>query len=334
MTIVIGGGISGVSCAQVLNDRGHAVTLIDRGHRLGGRMALRTIRNSGTRFDGRVVDIGASYFTVSDPLFSTIVQGWVDRGLARPWTDAFHVDTASEDAGLRRGPMRYAATHGLRSLVEDIAVNLSSTIVESNRTVGIVEVRGGELMVDDSVTGAVALCMPDPQARAIVDVTDPQLRTFADATLGIEWEPTIAVTALYAEQLWAPFDGIFVNDSPVLTWIANDGSRRGDGAPALVAHVNPILASQHLAAPEFVGPMAIAALAQVLGIDQQPAWFDVQRWTFARPLMARPEVCFLDGKHVIGLAGDAWAGGPRIEAAWLSGAALGGKMADRLDSHG
>ena len=45
------------------------------------------------RVDGRAVDIGASYFTVSDPEFEPVVTDWQQRGLARPWTDTFHATT-------------------------------------------------------------------------------------------------------------------------------------------------------------------------------------------------------------------------------------------------
>ncbi len=57
---IVGAGISGVACARVLTAAGIPVELVDRGRRAGGRMASR-------RHEGRPADIGASYFTVSDP---------------------------------------------------------------------------------------------------------------------------------------------------------------------------------------------------------------------------------------------------------------------------
>ena len=109
MVIVVGGGISGVACAGELNARGIAVQLHDRGHKLGGRMASRVIRDSETKFDGHIVDIGASYFTASAESFSAVVADWQSRGLARGWTDSFHRATPQGVAGVRGGPMRFAA---------------------------------------------------------------------------------------------------------------------------------------------------------------------------------------------------------------------------------
>ena len=60
--IVVGAGISGVACARALSEAGLAVRVLDRGRRIGGRMASRSV-------DGRPVDIGASYVTASDACF-------------------------------------------------------------------------------------------------------------------------------------------------------------------------------------------------------------------------------------------------------------------------
>ena len=57
-------------------------------------------------------------------------------------------------------------------------------------------------------------------------------------------------------------------------------------------------------------------------------------WTFAKPTAGRQEAFWLDTCGVVGLAGDEWAGGPRVEAAWLSGAALGQALAAALGAEG
>jgi len=299
---VIGGGISGVACANALAETGIDVTLRDRGRRLGGRMASRTLRDTGTDHDGRPVDIGASYFTARDPLFVTEVERWIEQGTVRPWTDAFHVAGPDGIVGVRSGPMRYAAPRGLRTVVESmlspgVGVNSADDV--------------SELPTD---TDAVALCMPIPQARRL----HPEIPESP-----ITWEPVIAVTCVFHERTWAEVDGVFVNDDPVLTWIADDGRRRGDDAPVLVAHVHPVLSAGHLQDPAGVVPQTVATLRRILGISDLPAWVDAHRWTFAKPMAAHEEPYWLSPDRRVGVAGDAWADGPRVEAAWLSGHALG-----------
>ena len=140
------------------------------------------------------------------------------------------------------------------------------------------------------------------------------------------WEPVLALVAVYDVRTW-DFDGAFVNDDPVLSFVADDGSRRGDGAPVLVAHSTPVLAAGHLANPVTAAPAMLAVLGN-LSQGGVPSWFTVKRWTYARPAHARPEVFAFDG--IVGRAGDGWAGVPRTQSAWVSGDALGRAMGEAL----
>ena len=311
MPIVVGGGISGIACARAMQDIGATPTVLDRGKALGGRMATRTLRDTGTAWDGHIVDIGASYFTVSDPQFRVVVDDWVARGLARPWTDTFHVADPSGIHGVRTGPMRYAAPGGLRSLVIDLAQPLDD--VRSDSDVSRVTTDAGRIQIDGVNTDAVALCMPVPQAHRIAALPEmPQT-----------WEPVIAVTAVFEERTWLEFDGAFVNDDPILSWIADDGRRRGDDAPVLVAHTDPVFAAMHLDDPTQVLPAAIEAITRILAVGERPLFVDVHRWSLAKPMAAHHALFWRDSHSALGIAGDAWADGPKVEAAWRSGNALG-----------
>ena len=308
--IVVGAGISGIACARVLQSAGFDVAVHDRGRVVGGRMASRRLRETGTPFDGRVVDIGASYFTVTDPDFAAVVDEWERAGIVRPWASGFHVAGPDGIVGVSGGPVRYAAPGGLRSLVTALAEGLADVHLQSE--IARVEVADDAVRVDDRTVPFAAVCMPWPQAARIVAGLDED---------PIVWEPVIAVTCVYGRRTWIELDGVFVNDDPVLTWIADDGRRRGDDAPVLVAHVHPVLAARHLADPASVIPAALAAIQRVLGIEALPDWVDAHRWTYAKPLAARSEDYWRSGP--LGMAGDAWAEGPKVEAAWLSGHRLG-----------
>jgi predicted NAD/FAD-dependent oxidoreductase len=318
---VVGAGISGVSAARALTERGLEVVVLDRGHRIGGRMATRTLRDTGLPYDGRVVDIGAAYLTADDPGFVEVVQQWVDSGVARPWTDTFLTGTLDGISGSTTGPMRYAAPAGLRSLVEDLAADL--TTVVNPRDVGSVERSGDGLLVDGERFDAAVLAMPGPQVRDVIADDDP----VQDALGDLEHLPVLSLTAAYAAHRWPELDGVFVNENERITFVAEDGRRRGDGAPVLVVQSHPEFAARHLDDPAAAAPELIAALRTALDVPS-PAWFEVKRWALARPDGHHEEpFALVDG---IGVCGDGWGAPPRIQTAWVSGLRLAEAVAASL----
>lgn len=323
----MGGGISGVACARSLVAAGADVRLVDRGRRLGGRMAARTV---DTVVGRHVVDTGASYFTVRDDGFAAVVAGWQERGLLREWTDTFHLSDGDGLIGTKVGPVRWAGTRGLRALVEDLAEGLQ---VEHPRDVTEVVPLGPDggagVLVDGERFDAAVLAMPDPQA---VDLLPPD--TAASLLDGSEWDwrPTIAVYAAWTARCWPEVDGVFVDGSPVVEWVADDGRRRGDGAPVLVAHTTPVFAASRLDDPASAVPHVVAELSRVLGRDlEEPEWARAHRWSLASPARARPAPDFaLTADGTVGVCGDAWGERSRVEAAWLSGTRLAAELAGRL----
>ena len=309
--IVVGAGISGIAAARSLNSAGLPVVVYDRGRRIGGRMAVRTT-------DDRPVDTGASYFTVSDPAFEAVVTDWQDRGLARPWTDTFHVYDGGELTP-KPGPVRWAAPRGLRAMVEDLASGLDV------REQTVSQVEPGP-MVDEQPAAAVVLAMPDPQAERLLHPSfGAEIKALTDA-----FQPVMVLTASWAERGWRDdVDGVFVAGDPDVAWIADEGRRRGDGAPVLVAHSTSELAAAHLSAPDDARAPMLATVQRVLGISDAPVSSRVHRWTFGKPAGTRKEPFYL-GESGIGLCGDAWSEKPRVESAYLSGRALGLAIADRL----
>ena len=304
---VVGAGISGVACARVLVAAGQHVTVIDRGRVVGGRMSSRRLPEADVR--PRQTDIGASYFTAQDERFLAVVQDWQRRGVARPWTDHFHTAGPAGLAEVKVGPMRWAAPGGLRSLVEDLSAGLA---VQRNREV--LQVKG--TWVDGEQYDAVVLAMPDPQALGLLEPTSAAAAVLADRP----WSPTFAVAAGFTSRTWpADFDGAFVNGSDILSWVADDGRRRGDDAPVLVAHTTPAYAAPLLADPKAALPDVVRALRTLLDLPA-PQWTFLQRWTYAQPVGDRAERFWLaDG---VGLCGDGW-GTAKIENAWRSGTLLG-----------
>jgi renalase len=317
---IVGAGIAGAACAAALRAGGVEVEIVERGRAPGGRLASPELH-------GRRVDLGAAYFTVADARFGDAVAGWAAAGVAREWTDTLDAVDGQDparppDRRAKPGPVRWAAPGGLRTLARSI---LGAAGVRPTYECEISR-------VDDVGHDAVVLAMPDPQAaRLLGDDGDG-----SDRVGWVDYEPVISVVAGWSRRHWPHVDAIFVNGDPDLTLIADDGARRGDGAPVLVAHSSVPRAHRHLEAPEDAVPAVLAATRRVLDIDAEPAWTHVHRWTFAKPSGTHGDAPFglvrRDGRTV-GICGDSWcpSGAPRVESAWLSGTRLGEQLATRLN---
>lgn len=288
--VVVGAGIAGLACARELVDAGVPVRVLERSAVPGGRMA-------SVERDGRQVDIGAAYVTADDAAFHGRLQTWRIDGLAHPWTDTFR----GQD-----GPatMRWSAPGGLRSLAREMSREL--------------EIRFRTEVTELPEAEAVVLAMPGPQAQRITD--------FPAAREQI-WSPVVTAILTYAERSWAPFAGAFVNDHPVLATVCDDGDRRGDLAPVLVAHSTPAFADEHPDDSAPVGELLASAVGEALAIDAKP---DVEliRWPEAQP---RPGHGGFARQGHIYLAGDAF-GRPRVQTAWLSGRAAARDIVKRRHS--
>ncbi|WP_229398225.1 NAD(P)/FAD-dependent oxidoreductase [Micromonospora okii] len=310
--VVVGAGIAGVACGAELARAGVPVRIYERARVAGGRMASK-------RFDGRPADLGAAYFTVSDPDFARVVRGWEAAGLAREWTDTF-VAYSADGRREAPGPVRWAAPRGLRSLVEHLAADLPVAVDRL-----VLGVEPGP-HVDGERCAAVALALPGPQAALLLD---PALAAATAAVAAQRWSSTLSGVLRFPARSWPAFRGAFVNDHPLLRLVCDDGDRRGDGAPVLVAHTTPGFAAGHLAQPTGAAPAVEQAVRDLLALPERAAHVHVHRWTYAMPAAPAGDATYHLDADGIGLAGDAF-GAPRVQTAWRSGRDLGRDLAARL----
>ena len=187
---IIGAGMAAVTCARTLVQAGHRVSVFEKSHTLGGRMATRT-SPFGT------FDHGAQYFTVRDPRFVQALQ--TTPGVCRPWS-ANTVQVLDEHgrvaaaAAPGREP-HWVASPGMSALVRQwaqplvdahrIELQTRVTAIERDtlnpsgwqlRTQGV-----GDSSHVYSGFDAVVLAVPSPQAQDLLQST-PKAGAMAIAT--------------------------------------------------------------------------------------------------------------------------------------------------------
>lgn len=324
---VVGVGIAGVSAAAVLADAGVSVDVFDMGENPGGRLAVRDLADPP--WPGHIVDVGASHFTVTEPEFAERVQMWQQQGLAHQWSDTFAV-VEGGNTRVETGRMRWSAASGLRSLARAEVSRIEQTgagRIHLAHKVSSVAVADGDAVVDGQRYSAAVLACPQPQALRILD---PETTTALREQLQSEWNPVISHTMVFTDREWPDHGLWFINGSPVLTSVADDGARRGDRAAVLVAHSTPDVARAHFDDPESAADLLTAATQHALGIAATPVTTITKRWGLAHPAAETPGEFAADPSGRVFACGDGWAQPARIEGAWLSGRRAAQALVARL----
>ena len=300
---IVGAGIAGLSCAEILQGAGHDVLLFDKARGGGGRMATRRVAlPSATVPDATVsFDHGAQYFTVRHPAFAAAVETWEACGLAARWPAA--------------GDVAWVAAPGMNAIVKAMAQPLT---IGWNSRVGSIRRIGRSWFLDavpDIAFDAVILAVPAEQAAPLLIDHDPAMAAIAQSCSSAPcWTAMVAF-----EDRIAIVDDI-VKDCGVIGWAARNSAKPGRSGPeAWVIQATEVFSRDHLEdEPAAIVDTLLAALAtQATRSLPEPIVRIAHRWRYARARAAYHE-CLWNTSTCLGAIGD-WLIAPRIESAWLSG---------------
>lgn len=302
---VIGAGVSGISASSTLVNAGYAVTLFDQGKSLGGRLGIRTLKLPP--YQGRNIDVGAAYFTVSEEKFKLKVDEWLNENLTHQWVDTFSV---IDEVGIinKSGPMRFVASGGLKNLLfSEIAKLKDKLDYFQDYKVREIEINE-KVLVDNKEYDAVVLALPAPQAERIVVNSEikSNLSKVKFNSVLVSWFSTNQVLA---------FDGIFVNNNPAINLLINEGSKQKDKNNICTIYSTHEFAITEINDLEAAKEKLLNEASKILNIDSSYLESGIMRWTLAHPMPSeRPKM-----PSNVAIVGDAFSENPRIEAAWLDG---------------
>jgi renalase len=312
--LVIGAGMAGLTAARYLHEAGWAVTVLDKGRGVGGRLASRSV--AGARFDH-----GAQYFSAKTPDFQKHVADWQAAGVAAAWhleKAAWAVDAHPRYIG--QGGMSTIAKH----LAEVVPVRTSEKVVRLRAEgMGVcAETERGQVYT----ARYLILTAPVPQSIALLDA-DNALPARERALLeGIGYEPCVAVMAVLDAPSAIPAPGGIKFENAPIAWLADNQQKGISAVPSVTIHASPAFSRTHF-------DYDLTQTGQRL-LDHAAAWvqagtvrtFEVHRWRYS--LAARrhqQEFVALEKPFPVLLGGDAFGMG-NVEGAFRSGRA----MAQRL----
>lgn len=347
---VVGAGMAGLVAARIWADAGMEVTLFDRSHRVGGRLATRHAA-SGVSFDH-----GAQYFTVRDNRFARYVRAWIQAGVAAPWNSQIVEIDDGKIGESKEDLPRYVGVPDMQAVAEHLAADLKIVL---ETPVGPIQGEPGNWRLtseDGRELGefdfVIANC-PPRQASAVFATQ----RELAETILAVPMAPCWAVMVELERPLGLAFDAAFVHHSP-LSWIARNNSKpHRAGHETWVLHATAEWSQKHLEedCDEVLVKLLTAFTAATGAHVSNPVSIAAHRWRSALPLQTLPVSAHVVPAHVVpahivpahivpahivptqgaaclwepalglGACGD-WCGGPRIEGAFLSGAAMAGSL--------
>ncbi len=303
-TIIIGAGISGLSASRILTQKGHTVTVLDKGRGVGGRMSTRTIDNAKA-------DHGAQYFSVKTLEFQAFISELQSKNITAEWQLA------------QRENVRYVGAKGMNTIPKsmasgvDVRVNEKVVLIENN----IVKTESGNSYPFDNLI----VTIPIPQ---VVDLFQNSNIPFSerDKTVldSIHYEPCIAVMAVLKEQTQILSGGIILENQPV-AWIADNFQKGITETPTVTLHANAEFSEKYFDDDlKRVGEEMLSSVNQYVSSENIVS-FQTHRWRFSNATKRYAEPFYQIENQNIFLGGDGFGIG-NVEGAFLSGYHLGNEF--------
>lgn len=319
---VIGAGVAGLACARTLHDHGLPVVVFDKARGPGGRISTR-------RAEGGGFDHGALYFTARDPRFRRVVESWILDGVVAPWEGRFvRLKPGAAPSPDLLQTERFVGVDRMSAVAAQLAAELElhtsaqiQTLHHDGRRFTLIDAAGAAHEGFD----VVLLAVPAPQAAPLLALSPDLAARAAAARL----DPCQAVMLRLDAPLELGFDAARVEGS-ALGYVARDSSKPGRAAgERWVLHGSRAWSAERLEdPPELVVEALLGAFSEIVGAEVRPAQASAHRWRYALATGPFGETALWDNRLGLGACGD-WCVGPRVEAAYLSGVGMAGRVLGR-----
>lgn len=293
--------MAGLSAARILTQKGHEVTVLDKGRGVGGRMCTRTIENAKA-------DHGAQYFSVKTTEFQTLISELQLDNITAEWHLA------------QRENVRYIGAKGMNNIPKKMASSLNvflneKVILIENNTV---KTEAGNIYPFDNLL----ITMPIPQVIDLFKNSKMVLSEKDKFVLGeIEYKPCLAVMAVLKEPTKIVSGGIILENQPV-AWIADNFQKGITEIPTVTIHASSAYSAKHFDDDlKEVEKDMLSSVNQYVNPENIVST-QTHRWRFSNATKRYDAHFYQIENQAIYLAGDGFGMG-NVEGAFLSGYFLG-----------
>lgn len=315
---IVGAGMTGITCAVLLRDLGHEVTIFEKSRGIGGRLATRRVG------EGLSFDHGAPCFTVYAQAFREFLNErspeslfpWVPAsGASRPQSHPYMVSKPGMN-----GFLKHAAT-GLDIRLGREVLSISDHALGWHLNTGAPS--------EGEAWDIVIVTAPAPQAARLLSFSKRLYPEFN----AISMAPCWALMLAFSSPARTPFD-VLVPDTDDLAWIGRNSSKPGRDPrfDTWVAHASAEWSQAHL---ECEGDQVLEllqeqVLAEIDQSDSSTVFAGAHRWRYATTEKALGVPFLSDETGRAFFAGDGCLG-PSVEAAFESGKRLARHIAGHVE---
>ncbi|MGV2829025.1 NAD(P)/FAD-dependent oxidoreductase [Myxosarcina sp. GI1(2024)] len=332
---IVGAGLSGLTCARQLEQRGYRVIVVEKSRGVGGRVTTRRVG------DRLTIDRGLPWLEVQGKETQKSIEQLLQEKIIQPWNGRICQRDRQGNIQPTETKNLYVAPAGIDAIGKYLAQNLTierqcrieSIQPNSDNTWGLMA-KNYYLQAK-----AVVIAIPAPQALEILKKIENCLSAeLVNQLRAVKYFPCITVSAGYEERSrfnLPPWEVLNLNyDEKIAKIILNSSKQKLPTQPVFIFHSTPQFAYKYLEVTDLepVGEQLLARAAPLLqSWLKSPQWMQVHRWRYAipsEPLTIRslatssplPLVC----------CGD-WCGGNNLESALNSGMASAEAIASSIE---
>ncbi len=296
--IVVGAGISGLTVAKELTERGLSVLVLDKSRGVGGRMATR-------KYGEAWFDHGAQFVTAHESEFRKVLKRGEEKGELDPWF------------GQETGHIRYRGEPGMtamaKGLCEGIRLERSALVEKVTFDNGIWTIKAGS----EYFARHLVIAYPVPQALELFAKSGQSLPVSdCDYLATISYHKCLAVLLTLKQPSGFTYPGIRKYEDPEPIELITDNQVKGiSRVPTLTVHAGPEYSNRFYETRE----PALIEISSLVG-DQygiQIADAAIHGWKYARRINDSDRLFQSIRSLNLNFCGDSF-GPPRIEGAFLS----------------
>lgn len=314
--VVIGGGLSGLIAATVLQRQNIPVTVLDKGRGIGGRLATRRVHHTDDHVG--VFDYGAQFLQASDPRLQNWIENWLRAGIITQWHQGSWpgqnqslTDTYYRGVKSNRDIAKY--------LAHDLDVHTSTRVsrVVWQESYWQIETQSGHAWQAD----VLLVTAPVPQALELLDASQVQLPPATRVRLEqVVYQRCITVLVLLEQPSLLPEPGAVQLQNGPLSWLACNQQKGISQSSAVTLQASPEFSLQNWDQDDAeIIRQLLEAAAPWLGSPVLEV--QVHRWRYSQPLQVYGDPFFaVTQPGPLVLCGDGFLS-PNLEGAALSGLA-------------